>query len=376
MNKDKWCIFHVPNYIDPAVKSGSQVRPLKMVQAFKALGYNVDVVMGYGKERRKKINRIKSEIKGGKKYEFVYSESSTMPTLLTEKRHLPLFPLLDFGFLAYCKRNGMKIGLFYRDMHWKFEGYKLKVPFRKRIVAIPFYKYDLKKYEKIADVLYLPSERMRPLLNGYKMKKIESLPPGAVYDAVIVEERKRYFKSREKENLNIFYVGGVGGIYDLTGLFKATVAVSNLRLIVCTRKEEWDSVKNKYGPYMNERIKIIHESGDALRKYYMQADLCCCYFPISKYMSFAMPIKLFEYLSFATPIIATKGMEAGNFVQKWNAGFSIDYDEHSIVELFKMINANQGVLSEKNENTITCLMENTWEERAKKVERDLKGERK
>lgn len=376
MCEEKWCIFHVPNYIDPTAKSGSQVRPLKMIQAFQALGYNVDVVMGYGKERRNQISKIESEIERGKKYEFVYSESSTMPTLLTEKSHLPMFPFLDFGFLSYCKKKGVKIGLFYRDMHWKFENYKSKVPFRKRVVAIPFYKYDLKKYEKIVDVLYLPSEQMKPLINRYKMKKVETLPPGAVYNLDIVKERKFYFESRERENLNIFYVGGTSGIYDLTGIFKAVASVSNVNLTVCTRKEEWESVKSKYDSCLNERIKIIHESGEALRNYYMRADLCCCYFPISRYMSFAMPIKLFEYLSFVTPVIATKGMEAGNFVQKWDNGFCIEYDDCSIIKLLEMIKKNQNVLLEKHNNAAICLMKNTWEERAKKVARDLKGERK
>ena len=43
------CIFHVPNYINPNRKSGSQIRPMKMYYAFQELGYDVDVVMGYGK---------------------------------------------------------------------------------------------------------------------------------------------------------------------------------------------------------------------------------------------------------------------------------------------------------------------------------------
>lgn len=373
MNGDKRCIFHVPNYIDPTAKSGSQVRPVKMIEAFKNLGYDVDLVMGYGKERKSQIDRIKSEIKAGRKYEFVYSESSTMPTLLTERDHLPRFPVLDFGFLSYCRKNGIKICLFYRDMHWRFESYQSKVPFWKRIVTIPLYRYDLKKYEALVDVLYLPSEQMKPLLSGYKIRKIDILPPGAVYDTATVQERKNYFSSGDKETLNIFYVGGTGGIYDLTGMFKAVGIVNNVNLTVCTRREEWNEVRSRYLPYMNERIKIVHESGEALRKYYMRADLSCCYFPVSRYMSFAMPIKLFEYLSFVTPVIATKGMEAGNFVQNWDIGFTIDYDDHSIVELLKDVSADRNVLSKKNKNAVACLMKNTWEERAKKVAIDLKG---
>ena len=94
--EEKRCIFHVPNYIDVHGRSGSQVRPLKIKKTLEGLGYEVDVVMGYGKERKKEIKRIKEKIRQGITYDFLYSESSTMPTLLTEKSHLPFYPNLDF----------------------------------------------------------------------------------------------------------------------------------------------------------------------------------------------------------------------------------------------------------------------------------------
>ena len=102
-----------------------------MLNAFKSIGYNVDIVMGYGKERKYSIGQIKRKIKDGVKYDFMYSESSTEPTILTEKNHIPMFPFLDFGFFSFCKRHGIKIGLFYRDVYWKFDEYKLSVSFVK-----------------------------------------------------------------------------------------------------------------------------------------------------------------------------------------------------------------------------------------------------
>ena len=106
----KRCIYHIPNYINPEGNSGSSLRPRKMLEAFKSIGYEVDYVMGYAEDRKKQIDNIKQNIKNGVKYEFMYSESSTMPTLLTEKNHLPTHPFLDFGFMKFCKKNGIKIG--------------------------------------------------------------------------------------------------------------------------------------------------------------------------------------------------------------------------------------------------------------------------
>ena len=83
--KEKRCIFHIPNYIDKTSKSGSSVRPQMMIKAFEEIGYHVDYVMGYGKERKSQIEKIKRNIRNGVKYEFLYAENSTTPTLLTEK---------------------------------------------------------------------------------------------------------------------------------------------------------------------------------------------------------------------------------------------------------------------------------------------------
>ena len=107
---EKRCIFHIPNYLDPNRASASQIRPKKMMNAFEQIGYKVDIVQGYGRNRKRIIEEIKRNIDNGVKYEFLYSESSTAPTLLTEKHHFPTYPFLDFGFFKYIKDHGIKIG--------------------------------------------------------------------------------------------------------------------------------------------------------------------------------------------------------------------------------------------------------------------------
>ena len=68
----KRCIFHIPNYIDLNRKSASNIRPFKMIKAFENIGYQVDCIMGYGKERKKKsIKEIKKNIRNGVKYDFL-----------------------------------------------------------------------------------------------------------------------------------------------------------------------------------------------------------------------------------------------------------------------------------------------------------------
>ena len=68
------CIFHIPFKIDEDWPSASQIRPIRMLNAFKSIGYNVDIVMGYGKERKNNIQKIKDKIRSGVKYDFMRSE--------------------------------------------------------------------------------------------------------------------------------------------------------------------------------------------------------------------------------------------------------------------------------------------------------------
>lgn len=367
MDKKPKCIFHIPNYIDPKGTSGSQVRPMKMLKAFENIGYEVDVVMGYGKERKNSIDRIKKAIKKGEKYEFLYSESSTMPTLLTEENHFPVYPFLDFGFLKFCRKNGIKVGLFYRDIHWKFSHYTSRVPLRIKLITIPFYYYDIWQYKKKLDVLYVTSPKVIDYISDINKKiHIDFLPPGAE------EKSKDRNKVRYSDAfINIFYVGGITGIYEFETLLKVIKKKKFIKLIICCRENEWNEVKDNYQQYMDERIRIVHKTGDELKEYYEKADICSCFFKPSLYMNMAIPIKLLEYVSFQKPILATQNTEAGNFVEKYDCGFCIPYDESELEKLMDELYINKELLLGKYANMKSCFDANTWESRAKKVAKDL-----
>lgn len=373
MKMYKKCIFHVPNYIDINRKSGSNIRPLKMIEAFKNIGYDVDIVMGYGEKRKKQIQQIKNNIKNGIKYDFLYSESSTMPTLLTEKNHIPRYPFLDFGFFKFCKENNIKIGLFYRDIHWKFDLYKKAVPFSKRMISIPMYKYDIKKYKKYLDILYLPSKRVEKYIP--KFENVRMLPPGATYSNKVKNKVEHLKENSKNGKLNIFYVGGMNeDIYYFKELLEVVSQKENIYLTICCREKEWEDNKDEYKEYLNERIKIVHESGKGLEKYYKEADLCSLFLKPTEYMSMAAPIKLFEYLANVTPIIAIEDTVAGEFVKENDCGWTIKYEKKELNKLLDYILKNKNKLYLKANKMIGILKQNDWNERARQVSSELKSE--
>lgn len=308
----KAMIFHIPLPLCEDSVSASGLRPLKMIEAFKNIGYDVDIVSGFANERKTKIKEILKKIKSGYKYDFCYCESSTMPTLLTESHHLPVAPFLDFDFIKKLKKNSIPTGLFYRDIHWVFEQYRNETGFFKRFVATLFYKYDLFKYNRLFDVLFLPSEKMAAYIPiKIKIQKIHALPPGC--DVIDLADKKQ---PKTGNNFIIIYAGGITPpLYDLKPLFEMIMKNKRLTLFLICRKEEFLKTKSYYDISKIENIKIIHGSGLKIKKYFLESDFYAILWKPFSYLSFAYPYKLFEALTYGLPVITTKGTAASDFVK-------------------------------------------------------------
>lgn len=360
--KDKNIIFHIPFKIDFNRASGSQIRPIKMIKAFEEIGYNVDIIQGYLKERSQKIKQIKRKIRSGANYEFVYSESSTAPTALTEKHHLPIRPFLDFKFFKFCRQNNVPIGLFYRDIYWNFEYYKKELSFLKRIFSVFFYKFDLKQYKKYINVLFLPHLTMYeafPIKHGWSIKE---LPPATDLKAS---------PSPNNAKLEIIYVGGIGEHYKMHKLFKVCKLNDNLNLNICCRSDDWHKFSQDYSKYISENIKIHHISGKNLINMYLASDVASIFVEPSSYRSFAMPLKLFEYLGYRKPIIATKNTAVGDFILKNDIGWVINYSEKELSNLLNDLSNNKKMINNKINNINAIISKNTWNYRADQVKSEL-----
>ncbi|WP_202904037.1 MULTISPECIES: hypothetical protein [Pseudoalteromonas] len=356
-------IFHFPLPLDVNSKSASGIRPLKMLAAFKELGFDVDVISGYSSERKRAIRKVKDKIISGKKYDFLYSESSTMPTVLTDKNHFPKHPFMDFCFFYFCKKNGVNIGLFYRDIYWVFDDYKKSGGLIKRCFAKFFYYYDLVFYELLLTKLYVPSENMMKYVPIVSCDIISDLPPG--HDAY-----RFNFDKKVDENLKIFYVGGMSSHYEMDILFDVVSQTPNISLTICTRKAEWENVKANY-PDLGDNIRIVHESGYEMRKMMLDSDIVSLYVQPKEYWSFASPVKLYEYLGNLKPILASEGTLAGEFVRENGIGWTIPYNKNSLFNFLvdtKKISSDINIFKHKISE---ISQQHTWLERAKEVAGDL-----
>ncbi|ENM1946004.1 glycosyltransferase [Citrobacter braakii] len=359
-------IFHHPLPLNENAKSASGIRPVRMLNAFRKLGCSVDLVTGYAVERKECIKDIKINIRKGKRYDFVYSESSTMPTILTEEHHLPTHPMCDWFFFRFCKKNNIPIGLFYRDIYWLFEDYGKNLNPMKAVAAKLAYKFDLWVYQKMLTKLYLPSIEMGAYIPSVSPSIFSALPPGHMADEI----KNEVIPDLSERKLKLFYVGGMSKHYQMHKLFEAVREMPIIELIICTRKDEWLAVKNQY-PGLTPNIQILHLSGKDMEDKLASADIALLFIEPYEYWDFASPVKLYEYLGFQKPVIVSKDTLAGKFVENNGIGWTIPYDAQEMKKLLIGLSTDITAHVAVRNKLQQISPQHSWRSRALQVIEDL-----
>lgn len=364
-------IVHLPFKINFSHPSGPNVRPLKIIDAYKKLGYDVILIEGSATQRKCQIENIKKEYNSGKRFKYIYSESSTMPTLLTEKHHLPTHPFVDFSFFGWANDKNIPIGLFYRDVYWKYDSYGVGLSSFKKFVGKAFYSLDLILYNHFIDVLFVPSfGYLKKLEKKLAVKSVE-LPP-AISLEFYKELTKRGNKLEEPRLINVLYVGGVNEMYDISDLFESIFENPNIELTIVTREKDWKDNKHKYENYLNcSRINILHKSGSELIEEYSKADILSLAIKPNEYRDIAVPIKMYEYIAVQKPIIAYNGSYTGKFVSENKLGWTFDYQSKSMKEFFHTLNRDALHLKSMELKKISILESNLWESRVDTINNNL-----
>ncbi len=362
------CIVYIPYKLEESGRA-RMIRPRKMAQAFRDIGYEVELISGVSSERRSMIRDVKQRIAAGEKYDFLYMESNTEPTLLTDPHHLPTHPFLDYGFLKFVRSHGIPVGLFYCDMFWKYDFYGTELPAWKKQCALACYRYDIRQYEKLLNIFYCPNAKVFPeTIGSEKLGKIAKvLLPGAE-DLPVPGASARDFSEKP---LTVFYVGGITRHYRIEELLKAVQMTEGTKLILCCRKDEWESERKVFEPYLCGRMEIVHKSGAELEELYAQADLSALMFQPNAYMGMTVPFKTFEYLAHELPVLATRGTVFGEFTEDNGIGWNIENDAAVISEVLQRILAEPGILPEKRRKCAEVKKENLWTARAEQVAGEL-----
>lgn len=366
-------IFHAPFPLQPGRLAASILRPLAMRQAFADLGYRVMEVTGYAAQRRQAMRRVRAAIAAGAAPAFVYGENATIPNALTEPRHLPPHPLLDLSFFRDCQRAGVPVGIFYRDVYWRFP------QFRKGINPIleaglqATYRGELLAYQRLGIHLFLPSRAMGRHIPFLTPERASALPPGA--PAVEAGGGSRpTVGAPDAEDLDLLFVGVLQDNYRLDACLRAVSQTPGTRVTLCVRQETWEETREHYAPLLPAgRADVVHRSGSELLPLYERADLGVLFTEPNPYWDFAVPYKLYEYLAHELPVIAVRGTQTGRLVQEMGIGWVLEYDAGALSALLRHLREAPEEIEAVRRRMREVLPSQTWQARARQVAEELTG---
>lgn len=344
--------------LDGPVSSGSGVRPLAMYHAFEEMGLRVKVLDGWPNDRKKRKAALRAFNQ--------WLNDNTARACYIEPPSGPLFLRADRQLIQTIHQKGIPIGLFYRDLFWRFDDKFQGVGQWKIRLIRWMQERDLRLFQKNVDCLFFPSpEVARAADFGMPWK---ALPPGTV----VLDDAAQVEKSRERllhqPVLNVLYVGGTLGDYGLALLLDSLQFLNRtstrLTLTLVCREGEWKRFQESYPTENLSWLSVHHASGEALEAFYEAADLAVIPFQATPYMHFSMPVKLFEYLSHAKPIVATRLEATAPFIEDNDIGWTVEDNPKALMEQWEDILAHREEAAAKLDALVRTRQQETWKKRA------------
>ncbi|MBN1821371.1 MAG: glycosyltransferase [Prolixibacteraceae bacterium] len=330
------------------LSSGSKVRPFKIYKAFLEQGNDVILINGKTNQRLKLFSTfLKSNAL--RDVDYCYIEPSTYPA-----------NPLDYIMFVYFKLRKIPIGYFYRDMYYGFPEL-FEVGSIKGKILIFRYKTDIILFKRLFKVVFFPSLLMADNFN-FKIKV--SLPPAGEIE---------FDQVNNKLNKSIVYVGGINKILGSKMLLEAMDIVNykhlRIKLNLICRKEDLVNIEEyKHKKWLN----VLHLSGEDLKEIYYKSDFAVIPRRRNPYFDFSMPVKLFEYMSFGMPIVATGCTEMAKFIESNSIGIIVEDNAASLAKGILYLYDNPSEIINFQENIKSSLIsENLWVHRVQKIEKSL-----
>ncbi|MDO4605990.1 MAG: glycosyl transferase family 1 [Bowdeniella nasicola] len=357
-------IYHAPYALQPERATASAIRPIRMLEAFRELGYEVLDITGDAATRERRIRALHARLERGQRIDFLYSESATIPPFMTESHHIPTHPFLDLGLLRTCSRRGIPAGVFYRDLYWKFPEYRERVGQPLATAMTAAYRIELAAYNRWCDTVFLPSERVYPYLSELSRVRLAPLPPGNSLPPV--GEAKA-----QEGPLQILYVGGVGSHYRFHNLVAAVSQTPGVILTICTPQELWEAHAGEYPQAQSPLVRVVHARGEALVDLYRDADICSLAVEPNEYRDFAAPFKFYEYMGYGKPVLSTAGTLNGEIVAAEKIGWVTDNSVAHISSLLAHLRDNRHDVTAVAQRCRQVRLHHSWRARASFVAEHL-----
>lgn len=355
--------------LDGKTSTGSSVRPQKMLEAFEEIGIKMKVLSGLKTNRSKRRKNIEEIMQ--------WLELEQPRFCYVEPPSGPFYDWKDLMLLKKLHRQKVPVGLFYRDAYWMFpeygaDGKEVQLLQRiKQTIIRQMQLRDLRVFRSSCDHIFFPSESMAAY---FDFSSQSALPPGCVLRQNVNWESTNAVK---KDVLTYIFVGGAaknyGTFLTMEAFEKANENGIIAKLIYVCPEEQWNRIKGKaYKKEYAEWLSILHVSGDeGLTPLYEKADIALLTAPNTEYRDFAVPIKIYEYISFGKPVLVTNCHETEKVVLENQVGWSAPDNAQSVCEKIIFLYENQEEIYEKKRYCKEACVRNLWKNRAEAVIRVL-----
>ena len=343
--------------------SGSSVRPQKMFGAFKEMGLEVKLLEGQQNHRARRREKVRDILE--------WLDVNRPDICYIEPPSGPFFNGIDHKLLKKLKAMNIPIGLFYRDMYWKFGLGSLKKGLTTRIKGLiikMMHKRDWRIFMKTLSIIYFPTLSMADMLHVAIPAK--ALPPGCFNAA----------PPRVSDTAKVptgIYIGGLAELYGAMKMIKAARLIHakgidfNLKLIC--RQAEWTHFAQENElTTIPDWLEVLHISGDdALREQYAQADFALCPHEVNSYNNITISVKIMEYLSYLKPVVVTETIPMKTFVTQNEIGIVTKDSVEAFADGMQRMIQDKKLRDGYAKNCITARQANLWIRKAESVVDDL-----
>ena len=260
----------------------------------------------------------------------------------------------DYFFLNCIKKRGIPIFPFIRDLYWKYKG-TLQESWRQKI----WFKHcdkELAWYQENATGLLFPSQYMA---NSINFRKKDVLSPAG--------DPSRCLNPYLPDNENITFVGGISkkmGVEILANAMKYVV------------KEYPHSRCNIVGNGDSETIKrlkgldFINFLPDKnyfdIPEILAQSYITVIPHPNIPHNDFAIPVKLFDYMSSGRPVVSTDCPSMTDFIKENDIGIITTDNPKNLAEGIIYLLDNPDVAQKYGNNALCAIKEkHSWQHRAR-----------
>jgi glycosyltransferase involved in cell wall biosynthesis len=322
---------------------GPTVRVRRLRDEFARLA-DLDVIAGYRTARRTRLwgYALSGRLRG---LDGIYVESSTF---------LPAES--DIAFLALARALGIPVVTFVRDAYQLFPESYPRDTLKRRLGAALF-RPALRALGAVSSQLAFPTAGLAQAVLGANPDAI-LLPPGAPPP---VDVPRSHAANR------ILYVGDTvlptqGADRLLAAVEIARGAGVDVELDVVSRSGDDSSPPNR--PW----LRVHRAEGAAIHALLPDVVATAIPRPRSRYNDLALPIKLFDYLSYARPLLVTDCAEQAGLVAGADAGIVTRDDPAALADgIARIVSAPREQLDRWSRNAAEAARAASWEDRARGI---------